>query len=329
MSASLEAPHVFCYTRSDDSEDVERYDADPVAMKRIPTTFCQYMDTPDRRVVDLSPDGVPEIPVLGYNKATKVRAGAVLHRHAQVMEFTFCQRGNIKFDCNGRVYGLLPGEVFFTRAGDVHRLRLNGMGSAVQWIFFHPPKHGEGMLGLAPDEADWLIRRLKDIPLHLFDGTKAVGEAFATLFAALDQTVCGSVERRVRIRKSALDLLLAFADAGHRPPRKDSGTELRNLVDRMRRSPEADFDIDELISSTQLSPSTLVNRFKRLTGLPPHAFLLKCRIRQSQDELAHTNRPVGEIAAALGFSSAQHFATRFRSETGLTPVAWREMFKKS
>ena len=43
--------------------------------KRIPTTFCQYMDTPDRRVVDLSPDGVPEIPVLGCNKATKVRAG--------------------------------------------------------------------------------------------------------------------------------------------------------------------------------------------------------------------------------------------------------------
>lgn len=298
-------------------------------MKRIPTTFCQYMDTPDRRVVDLSPDGVPEIPVLGHNKATKVRAGAVLHRHADVMEFTFCQRGNIKFDCNGKVYGLLPGEVFFTRPGDVHRLRLNNMGSDVRWIFFRPPKRGTGMLGLAPDETDWLVCRLRDIPLHLLAGTKAVGDAFATLFSALDRTDCGSAERRVRIRKGALDLLLAFADAGHRPSRTDGGLELRNLVDRMRRNPGADFDIDELVAATHLSPSTIVNRFKRLTGLPPYAFLIKCRIHEAQKTLSRTDRSIGEIAAALSFSSSQHFATRFRSETGLTPQAWRAMFKKS
>ena len=298
-------------------------------MKRIPTTFCQYMDTPDRRVVDLSPDGVPEIPVLGCNKATKVRAGAVLHRHADVMEFTYCRRGNLQFDCNGKVYELLPGEIFFTRPRDAHRLRINSMGSVVEWIFFRPPKRGAGILGLSPDETDWLVGRLKSISVHLFDGTKDVGDAYEALFAALDRTDCGSAERRVRIRKGALDLLLAFADAGHRPPRKDSGTELRNLVERMRRSPEIDFDIDELVASTQLSPSTIVNRFKRLTGLPPYAFLLKCRIRQAQEELSHTNRPVGEIAAMLKFSSAQHLATRFRSETGMTPLVWRKTFKKS
>ena len=101
------------------------------------------------------------------------------------------------------------------------------------------------------------------------------------------------------------------------------------MVERMRRHPEADFDIDELVASTMLSPSTLVNRFKQLTGLPPHAFLLKCRIHRAQDALTQTDRTVGDIASELKFASAQHFATRFKRETGLTPQAWRGTFKKS
>lgn len=287
------------------------------------------MDTPDRRVVDLAADGVPEIPVLGVNKSLKVRAGAVLHRHADVLEFTLCLRGSVKFDCNGKVYSLLPGEVFLTSPKDVHRLRTNTMGSMVRWIFFRPPKRGGTLPGLLPDETAWLVGRLKSIPAHVFDGTDAIGRAFDGLFATYDRSEPGSPERRARMRTCALDLLMAFADAGHQPRRKDCGTELQGMVERMRRHPEADFDIDELVASTMLSPSTLVNRFKQLTGLPPHAFLLKCRIHRAQDALTQTDRTVGDIASELKFASAQHFATRFKRETGLTPQAWRGTFKKS
>lgn len=144
------------------------------------------MDTPDRRVVDLAADGVPEIPVLGVNKSLKVRAGAVLHRHADVLEFTLCLRGSVKFDCNGKVYSLLPGEVFLTSPKDVHRLRTNTMGSMVRWIFFRPPKRGGTLPGLLPDETAWLVGRLKSIPAHVFDGTDAIGKARLALmlFAA-------------------------------------------------------------------------------------------------------------------------------------------------
>lgn len=287
------------------------------------------MDTPDRRVVDLAADGVPEIPVLGVNKSLKVRAGAVLHRHADVLEFTLCLRGSVKFDCNGKVYSLLPGEVFLTSPKDVHRLRTNTMGSMVRWIFFRPPKRGGTLPGLLPDETAWLVGRLKSIPAHVFDGTDAIGRAFDGLFATYDRSEPGSPERRARMRTCALDLLMAFADAGHQPRRKDCGTELQGMVERMRRHPEADFDIDELVASTMLSPSTLVNRFKQLTGLPPHSFLLKCRIHRAQDALTQTDRTVGDIASELKFASAQHFATRFKRETGLTPQAWRGTFKKS
>ena len=297
--------------------------------RKIPTTSCSYMDTPDRRVLDLSADGVPEIPVLGVNKSLKVRAGAVLHRHADVLEFTLCLRGSVKFDCNGKVCNLLPGEVFLTSPKDVHRLRTNTMGSMVRWIFFRPPKRGGTLPGLQPDETAWLVERLRSIPGHVFDGTDAIGRAFDGLFAAYDRFKPGLPERRVRMRTCALDLLMAFADAGHQPRRKDCGTELQGMVERMRRHPEADFDIDELVASTMLSPSTLVNRFKQLTGLPPHAFLLKCRIHRAAEELSRTAVSIGDLAMRLKFASAQHFATRFKRETGKTPQEWRTAYKKS
>jgi AraC family transcriptional activator of pobA len=43
----------------------------------------------------------------------------------------------------------------------------------------------------------------------------------------------------------------------------------------------------------------------------------------AKERLASTKASVSDIAQRLGFPSAQHFATQFKRETGLTPRAWR------
>lgn len=72
-----------------------------------------------------------------------------------------------------------------------------------------------------------------------------------------------------------------------------------------------------------LSAPTLTTLFRRRTGLPPHAFLVSCRIAKAKETLARTRQGVAEIARQLGFPSSQYFATQFKRETGLTPRAWR------
>ena len=79
-----------------------------------------------------------------------------------------------------------------------------------------------------------------------------------------------------------------------------------------------------LVGETHLSPNTTLSRFRQMTGLPPHAFLMKCRIHRAKELLARGEKDITAIATELRFSSSQHFATRFRQETGLTPKAWRE-----
>ena len=61
-------------------------------------------------------------------------AGAELHRHT-AMEITVCEHGAVKFDADGRAWTLLPGTVFVTQPGSVHRLRSNVRGSILRWIF--------------------------------------------------------------------------------------------------------------------------------------------------------------------------------------------------
>ena len=73
--------------------------------------MCELVDRPDRRVVDLSPFGFPEIPVVGETYAPRTTHGSIFHRHAGCIEITLCVKGSAKFDCIDRVCSLLPGQV--------------------------------------------------------------------------------------------------------------------------------------------------------------------------------------------------------------------------
>ena len=281
------------------------------------------MDTPERRVLDLSSE-LPFLPVLGRSRSSKVRGGAVEHRHARCIEVTFCERGSVKFDCEGRAWSLLPGNMFVTQPQDAHRLRVNPKGAHLWWIFFRVPRRGEAIDSLTLAETRWLVGRLRSMPARLFQGTDAVRDGFRELLSVVDREPAGAPSRSLRLREAALSLLLAVADAGHAGTRIPRDDALRGIIERMRRVPEADYDLDDLLAETRLSQSSLAFKFKQLVGLPPHAFLLECRIRRAKELLERTNRTVLDIATELKFSSSQHFATRFKQEAGVSPLTWRK-----
>lgn len=289
----------------------------------IPFTTSELVDTADRRVVDLTSLGFPEVPVLGFNRAAKTTDGSMPHRHAGCMEITLCARGSAKFDCNGRIYTLLPGKVFASRPADTHRLRVNQKGAQLYWLFFKIPKKGQGIGHLPANESAYLTQRLLTFPERMFSVSPEIQRAFLDLFRAYNERGLSPAARSLQLRASLLLLLTELARAGHANNLARRESEIVRAAQRMARTPEEDYPIERLVAETGLSPNAILVRFRAFTGLPPHAYLVRCRIHRAADLLARTQETVTEIASRLGFASSQHLATRFRAEMGATPLAWR------
>ena len=288
------------------------------------------MKTHDRLVVNPEDIGVDGIPVLGVNKARNMSAGAELHRHT-AMEITVCEHGAVKFDADGRAWTLLPGTVFVTQPGSVHRLRSNVRGSVLRWIFVALPKKGGTFLGLSRDDSAILAKRLRGLDEWLYRLPATDLHLICDLLDDYERPAAVSEMRLVRFRADALKFLLAVIDSS--PVQSDVPTASRiySIIMQMRREPEKEYPVEKLIAETQMSETSLATAFKRDTGQTPHEFLVTCRIRKAMDILSKDpSARITGLATDLGFASSQHFAARFRRETGKTPSEWRSggMVKK-
>ena len=283
----------------------------------------RYVDTPERRVIDLGPDGIPCIPVLGLSNYKMSRHCTTQHVHPGCLEVSFCQRGSLAFESAGQVYPFLPGNIFVSQPDEWHRLRTNPKGLVMYWLFFRFPNKGFHLLRLPAAESDWLEHALRSFPQRLFAGTERVRHAFQRLFHLYDTLPRDTAQRYLSIRATCLELLLALIDAGEGPVRLPSPDRIASIIATMRKHPERDYPADELLRQSALSPCVLTNLFKQTTGLPPHSFLLACRIQRAKELLETTQMSITQIAARLSFSSPQHLAMHFKRETGKTPSSWR------
>src|SRR5258705_6725788 len=62
-----------------------------------------------------------------------------------------------------------------------------------------------------------------------------------------------------------------------------------------------DTSLSELAALCGLSRSYFVRAFKQITGMPPHRWLLKHRVKRAKDLLRGTTLPIADIAVACGF----------------------------
>lgn len=72
-----------------------------------------------------------------------------------------------------------------------------------------------------------------------------------------------------------------------------------------------------------LSPFHFLRVFRATTGLTPHQYLLRTRLRAGAAYLARTDTPITQVALAAGFEDLSNFTRTFRVEYGHTPSRYR------
>ena len=86
--------------------------------------------------------------------------------------------------------------------------------------------------------------------------------------------------------------------------------------------------VDDLAASVHMSRSEFSRRFKELTGLSPHQWVMRTRIEQAQHLLCQ-GMPLAHVAHDTGFSDQAHLSRCFRHSVGLTPAQWARRYVPS
>ncbi|RQH10545.1 AraC family transcriptional regulator [Bradyrhizobium sp. RP6] len=81
--------------------------------------------------------------------------------------------------------------------------------------------------------------------------------------------------------------------------------------------------LSELANVAGLSRMHFAAQFRAATGYRPREYLLTHRVEHAKMLLATTERPLADIALAVGFSTQAHFSTVFKRISGQSPARWR------
>jgi AraC family transcriptional regulator len=96
-----------------------------------------------------------------------------------------------------------------------------------------------------------------------------------------------------------------------------------SVVRMMERHPDAGHAVGDLARQAGLSPYHFLRIFESLTGVTPHQYVLRMRLRQAALALATGSARILDIALQCGFGDLSNFNRAFRNEFGCSPRAYR------
>jgi len=100
-------------------------------------------------------------------------------------------------------------------------------------------------------------------------------------------------------------------------------------VRRIERDPGDGLSLSELAREARLSPYHFLRTFQRLTGVTPHQYVLRTRLREAATRLAAGPGRVADVAFDSGFGDVSNFNHAFRAEFGVSPRVYRQNSRTS
>jgi AraC-like DNA-binding protein len=127
-----------------------------------------------------------------------------------------------------------------------------------------------------------------------------------------------SVQVAARTAKEASGLMRRESDLS-----PETVGRVTRVVRAIERHPDGRLTLDRLARSVELSPYHFLRTFERVTGVTPHQFVLRSRLREAATRLAGDPSKVLDVALDCGFGDLSNFNRAFRAEFGVAPRVFR------
>ena len=81
--------------------------------------------------------------------------------------------------------------------------------------------------------------------------------------------------------------------------------------------------LSAMAAQAHLEKRTFMRRFSKATGMTPAEYCRRLRVSRARELLEFSNRPIKEIASAVGYADTAAFSRIFQKMTELSPTAYR------
>jgi AraC family transcriptional regulator len=122
----------------------------------------------------------------------------------------------------------------------------------------------------------------------------------------------------------AVRLLERYAEQSAPTRGQLSPAQLARIDDYLHGHLDGRVSLQGMADLVGMSPYAFHRAFKATQGLPPLRYSLQLRMRRARALVEGTRKPIGEIAAEVGFAELAHFTNTFRKHWGVAPSRLRE-----
>lgn len=237
---------------------------------------------------------------------------------------TLCGKAEVEYLVGSRWRSTinLPGIVNLTPGGETGRLRWrNCTPSPFRTAFLYIPSD------LLLQAAELVCRPGQRLSGDLARVLAVDEQVTASVVASLIQGMeagAPDIFAETGLRWLALHLVSRFGerspdDIGARDGIALTDSRLARAVEFMTENLARPITIGEIASEAGVSPFHFSRLFARRLGLPPHAYLIRCRMEKAQRLLTTTGLPVALVAAECGYQGGSSFSSAFSRCFGFAP----------
>lgn len=98
-----------------------------------------------------------------------------------------------------------------------------------------------------------------------------------------------------------------------------SKQRVKQIIDYIHDNIHRDISLAELAEIATVTPNYFATSFKEVTGIPPHKYIIRCKIDLAKQLLINREISIADVAYNLGFSHQSHLNYHFKRLVGMTP----------
>lgn len=232
---------------------------------------------------------------------------------------SYVRKGSFGVSSRGRAHELVTGAILIGHPGDEFMCTHEHHVCGDECLSFHL---SPALIETLGDHSDtWRLGCLPPLPELMVWGELAQAVAAGQSDIGLDEVAVAFAGRFVDIASGQNRERWRSCSAQTRTRDRGRAVEAAMWLDA---NCSENIDLTQTAALARLSPFHFLRLFADVTGVTPHQYLLRSRLRRAARLLAADERAITDVALDAGFGDLSNFVRTFHRAAGASPRRFRQ-----